>query len=111
MNFLHPFQTTDKAITLLEYKALIGGDAEVHKQLPKLLSFKFNVPPGFHNSFKFTIINKDFDNNDKQIDFCTVAIVSAGNNLPCIHAYDENHTWNVLHNGTSPPEDLKQVNE
>jgi hypothetical protein len=80
--------------------ALIGGDAEVNKKTPKLLSFKFKVQSGFHNSFTFTIINKDFDDPNKQIDFCTIVISSAGNNLPCIHAYDEAYTRQELHNDT-----------
>ena len=80
--------------------ALIGGDAEVNKKTPKLLSYKFNVQSGFHNSFTFTMINKDFDDPNKQIDFCTIAISSAGNNLPCIHAYDKDYTSQELHNDT-----------
>ena len=59
---------------MVEYKALIGGNDQVHKKLPKLLSFKFKVPPGFHNSFTMTVENKDYDNSGKEIDFCTIAI-------------------------------------
>ena len=58
----------------MEYKALIGSNDQVHKKLPKLLSFKFKVPPGFHNSFTMTVENKDYDNSGKEIDFCTIAI-------------------------------------
>lgn len=90
--------TTDKAITFEEYHAKIGANDKVNKQLPKLLSFKFRVPPGFHNSFEFSIENKDFDDPDKQVDFCSVAIVFAGNNLPCIHAFDNATTTRTLHN-------------
>ena len=70
------FQTPDtfESISLVEYKALIGGNDQVHKQLPKLLSFKFKVPSGFHNSFTMTVENKDYDNSGKEIDFCTIAI-------------------------------------
>lgn len=79
---------------------MIGADDELNKELPKVLSFKLKIPSGFHNSFRFVIENKDFDDPDKQVDFCSVNIVRAGNNLPCLHAYDPDFTTTQLSNDT-----------
>jgi len=84
--------TTDKSIELVEWKALIGEDDKINKELPKLLQFKYRVPDGYHNSFVFNIENVNFDSEKQHIDFCNIAIVQAGNNLPCVHAWEDTVT-------------------
>ena len=85
-------QTTDKSIELVEWKALIGENDKINKELPKLLQFKYRVPDGYHNSFVFNIENVNFDSEKQHIDFCNIAIVQAGNNLPCVHAWEDTVT-------------------
>ena len=63
--------------------------------MPKLLQFKFRVPEGYHNSFVFNLENKDFDDPDKHMDLCNIAIVQAGNNLPCVHAWEDTVTRSI----------------
>ena len=87
---------------------MVGGDDEVHKKIPKLVNFKLDIPAGYHNSFTFTVENTNFDDPAIQVDFCNLAIVTAGNNLPCIHAYDDSSTERKLNDGA---DFMKQVEE
>ena len=85
---------------MIEWTSLIGDNETIHKKLPKLLQFKFSVPAGYHNSFVFSIENNDFDDDSKQMDLCNIAIVKAGNNMPCVHAWEDSTTLS-LSNDTS----------
>ena len=85
---------------LISKESIIGPIDKIHKKLPKLLRFKIKVPAGYHNSFKFTVENKDFDDDTKQVDLCSIGIVSAGMNLPCVHAYDPEYTTVEIHNSS-----------
>lgn len=77
---------------MIKWEALIGTNSAVHKGLPKLLQLKYRFPAGYYNSFRITFENEAFDDPDKQIDFCSAAIIAAGNNMPCIHAWGESVT-------------------
>ena len=77
---------------MIKWEAIIGTNATVHKSLPKLLTFKYELTPGYYNSFRITFENTGFDDPAKQIDFCSAAIIAAGNNMPCIHAWGESVT-------------------
>ena len=92
----------------LGVESIIGPLDKIHKKLPKLLRFKIKVPPGYHNSFILTVENKDFDDDTKQVDLCNLGIVSAGMNLPCVHAYDPEYTTVQIDNST---EYMKVVKE
>ena len=85
---------------LISTESLIGPNDKIHKMLPKLVRFKIKVPQGYHNSFILSVENKDFDDDEKQVDLCSLAIVSAGMNLPCVHAWDPLYTTVELHNSS-----------
>ena len=85
---------------LISTESLIGPMDKIHKMLPKLLRFKIKVPQGYHNSFILSVENKDFDDDEKQVDLCNLAIVSAGMNLPCVHAWDPLYTTVEIDNST-----------
>ena len=95
-------QTTgsDNMMELISTESLIGPMDKIHKMLPKLLRFKIKVPQGYHNSFILSVENKDFDDDEKQVDLCNLAIVSAGMNLPCVHAWDPLYTTVEIDNST-----------
>lgn len=87
--------TDDKPLTLAEYKSLSGENDKIYKGASKLMQFKLQIPKDFNSNFVFSLENKNFD-DDKHVFFCTMAIVAAGNNLPCIIPFSDETRVEVL---------------
>ena len=62
---------------------MANGDNKLYKGASKLVRFKILIPQGYHGSPNFEVKNTLYG-SDKHVDFCYMAVVASGNNVPCV---------------------------
>ena len=60
----------------------VDGNNHLYNKASKIIRFKIPIPDGYYGNPVFEVKNKEYGNN-KHIEFCYMAVVAAGNNVPC----------------------------
>ena len=61
----------------------MDGHNQLYKTASKLIRFKISIPDGYHGNPVFEVTNAKYGDN-KHIEFCYMAVVATGNNVPCV---------------------------
>ncbi len=87
IHFSPTVQSTD-AITGATYTSLVGPDDEVYKGVPKVMSFEIPVPEDYFGDLTLELTNLAYA-SDVFVDFCGIAVVGVGENLPCLDPVED----------------------
>ena len=66
-------------------------DKIIYRNMSEIFTIDIEIPPGFYGNLKVRVINKNLSSGII-VDFCSLELVSAGVNLPCVDLHADGTT-------------------
>ncbi len=66
----------------------MGPDDKIYHGVPKVMQFKIPIPADYFGTLQLVLTNMGYA-SDYIVEFCGMAIVDVGENLPCLDPVDQ----------------------